>query len=101
MAYGLTAIGHYYFKATIGPFNSNNFLGSIFLPRLSGTYETWPPHQEHRSFAYERKDYETAYKLILPLAEQGYAEPHIDKAKIYETQGHCFLKTKQASKALE
>ena len=74
MAYGLIAIGHYYFKATIGPFNSNNFLGSIFLPRLSGTYETWPPHQEHRSFAYERKDYETAYKLILPLAEQGYAE---------------------------
>jgi hypothetical protein len=29
------------------------------------------------------------------------AEPHIDKAKIYKTRGHYFLKTKQASKALE
>ena len=29
------------------------------------------------------------------------AELHIDKAKIYETRGHYFLKTKQASKALE
>jgi hypothetical protein len=29
------------------------------------------------------------------------AEPHIDKTKIYETRGHYFLKTKQASKALE
>ena len=56
---------------------------------------------EHAVDAYEREDYKTAYKLFLPLAEQGYAEPHIDKAKIYETQGHCFLKTKQASKALE
>ena len=29
------------------------------------------------------------------------AEPHTDKTKIYETRGHYFLKTKQASKALE
>jgi hypothetical protein len=29
------------------------------------------------------------------------AEPHIDKTKIYEIRGHYFLKTKQASKALE
>jgi len=53
------------------------------LPRLSGTYETWPPHQEHRSFAYERKDYETAYKLILPLAEQGYAEAQYNLGIMY------------------
>ena len=29
------------------------------------------------------------------------AEPHVDKAKIYETRGHYFIKTKLASKALE
>ena len=46
-------------------------------------------------------DYKEAVKWFRLAAEQGYAERHIDKAKIYETQGHCFLKTKQASKALE
>ena len=29
------------------------------------------------------------------------AKPHVVKAKIYETQGHYFLKTEQISKALE
>ena len=27
-------------------------------------------------------------------------KPHVAKAKIYEAQGHCFLKTEQISKAL-
>ena len=33
--------------------------------------------------AYERKDYETAYKLILPLAEQGYAEAQYNLGIMY------------------
>jgi len=33
--------------------------------------------------AYERKDYKTAYKLILPLAEQGYAEAQYNLGIMY------------------
>ena len=33
--------------------------------------------------AYERKDYETAYKLILPLAEQGDANAQYNLALMY------------------
>ena len=34
--------------------------------------------------AYERKDYETAYKLILPLAEQGDAPAQYNLGVLYE-----------------
>ena len=34
--------------------------------------------------AYERKDYETAYKLILPLAEQGDAQAQYNLGVMYD-----------------
>ena len=33
--------------------------------------------------AYERKDYETAYKLVLPLAEQGHAKAQYNLGLMY------------------
>ena len=33
--------------------------------------------------AYKRKDYETAYKLILPLAEQGFAKAQTNLGGMY------------------
>ncbi len=34
--------------------------------------------------AYNRQDYETAYKLYLPLAEQGYADAQFNLGLMYE-----------------
>jgi len=48
------------------------FSGSVFGDDL-----------QDATFAYERKDYETAYKLILPLAEQEYAEAQYNLGIMY------------------
>ena len=38
---------------------------------------------EHATDAYERKDYKTAYKLLLPLAEQGDTEAQYNLGLMY------------------
>ena len=38
---------------------------------------------EHAVDAYEREDYETSYKLFLPLAEQGDAEAQYNLGVLY------------------
>jgi len=39
---------------------------------------------EDAATAFEREDYETAYKLFLPLAEQGYAQAQLNLGVMYE-----------------
>ena len=44
---------------------------------------------EYAVDAYEREDYETSYKLFLPLAEQGDAEAQYNLALMHDDSLDC------------
>ena len=59
-------------------------LALTFLFLLSGSSVVFADDLQDGLDAYERKDYETAHKLLLPLAEQGSAEAHYSLGLLYD-----------------
>ena len=56
-----------------------------FLFLFSGSSVVFANDLKDGLGAYERKDYETAYKLLLPLAEQGNSKAQYTLGLMYET----------------
>ena len=59
-------------------------LSLTFLFLFSGSSEVFVDDFQDATDAYKRKDYETAYKLILPLAEQGNADAQFNLGLTYD-----------------
>ena len=59
-------------------------LALTFLFLFSSSSVVFGDDFQDATDAYERKDYETAYKLILPLAEQGDAQAQYNLGVMYD-----------------
>ncbi len=67
-----------------------NAEGPVDLRDFDGRYEPMVPGPQQRRFAlgqeaFERKDYETAFREWLPLADGGYAEAQFQIARLYDS----------------
>jgi len=60
-------------------------LALTFLFLFSGSSVVFGDDLQDATDAYERKDYETAYKLVLPLAEQGHAKAQHNLGTLYNS----------------
>ena len=69
----------------------------LSIPMNNESYD-YDDDFEHATDAYERKDYKTAYKLLLPLAEQGDVEAQYNLGLMYDLGNGVPQDYKQAVK---